>query len=216
MQLILNKKFLLFFILFTITLLSIYFYSKIPNFQFDDKRTNYDLKKESIYSGPNKPITHGDISLGLDRIDLLKVLLVKKFGKIIQGKSFKVIKFTIKEGIYKNSFIRDKSGKMVPNEGQEELTLIAELHIFINDFPFAGFAQLKISEDDIKINNNLTLTDKLIDNFIGLSVSKKPLYFFNKIEIPSYSKVTNANIMNVTYKVTDDAFKQMEKYFKEQ
>ncbi|OHX34265.1 hypothetical protein BJL95_03745 [Methylomonas sp. LWB] len=71
------------------------------------------------------------------------------------------------EAILRDSFVRDASGKNVPNTGPFEPTLVAELAVFVGDDPFVGFAQLKLPQNSRATHGALDkVTKEAIDDLL--------------------------------------------------
>ena len=109
---------------------------------------------------------HGDRSLGVDRLQLLQVRLVERFGPKLAGKTIRLQKFFVLEATLRDSFVRDASGKSVPNTGPYEPKLIAEIIVLI-DQHFFGYSELKLPQNSGATASALAkVTNELLDVMI--------------------------------------------------
>lgn len=89
---------------------------------------------------------HGDMSLQVNRLGLLQARLVERLGPQLLNKTLVLQKFYVMEATLRDSFVRDASGNMVPNEGPDEPTLVADIAVFVDAWPFIGTTQLKLPQ----------------------------------------------------------------------
>jgi hypothetical protein len=72
------------------------------------------------------------------------------------------------EATLRASFVRDPSGKFVPNKGPFEPTLTAELLVFVDDQPFAGSGKVKLPQNSRATPVALAdVTNEAIDSMLN-------------------------------------------------
>ena len=112
---------------------------------------------------------HGDTSLDVDRINLLQVRLVERFGQKLAGKRIRLHKFYVLEANLRNSFVRDASGKSEPNDGPFEPTLIAELNVSVDGLHhfYTGRGEVKLPQNSRATHAALAkVTNEAIDSML--------------------------------------------------
>jgi len=137
-----------------------------PLFVMEDKRPAAEREGFPYPKSSFKHTMHGDTSLGLDRVHLLETRLAERFGERLAGKQIWLYKFYVMEATLRNSFVRDASGKSVPNDGPYQPTLIAELLVIVDGHlhPFIGFAELKLPQNSRATQSSLKqVTNEVID-----------------------------------------------------
>ena len=110
---------------------------------------------------------HGDQSLNVDRLSILKAKLLERFGPKLDEKCIILKKFSVMEATVKPSFVKTSSGEQIPNPGPVVPTLIAEVTLSIDNHYFSGSFMLPLQQGSRATETTLNVaTTKVIDDLI--------------------------------------------------
>jgi hypothetical protein len=136
-----------------------------PSFQFLDKRPAAEREGFPYPNSSFQYKMHGDKSLGVDRLQVLRDRFRNALGQELTGKDVEIHHYYVMEANLRNSFVRDASGKSVPNTGPFEPTLIATLHAVMDGCHFNGYAETKLPPNSKATHTTLMeVTDEAIQN----------------------------------------------------
>ena len=119
---------------------------------------------------PNSSIKHvmyGDQALGLDRVLLLRAKMIERFGPQLLRQSLKLERYYVMEIVSRDSFVKDASGKSIPNTGPYERTLAAQVQMWIDDQPYSGLAELRLPSSGSPTRRHLTdVTARAVESML--------------------------------------------------
>lgn len=138
------------------------------NFGLADKRN--PAEREG-YPYPNSPlgqhIMHGDRSLNVDRLSILKTKLSERFGSKLNGKIIELTQFYVLEATLRDSFVKTPSGKQIPNTGPFLPTLVSEVSITIDGDFFHGSVSFPMRLSSKATKSALTIaTTMAVDDLL--------------------------------------------------
>ncbi len=138
------------------------------NFSLVDKRN--PAEREG-YPYPDSPlrhhVMHGDRSLSVDRLSILKAKLIERLGSKLKGKVIELTQFYVLEATMRNAFVKTPSGKQMPNTGPFLPTLVSEITITFDDDFFHGSVHFPLSLGAKSTKSALTMaTTIVIDDLI--------------------------------------------------
>ncbi len=136
-------------------------------FELIDKR---DPAEREGYPYPNSwfsYVMHGDMSLNVDRLSILKTKLIEHLGSKLERKAIKLTQFYVMENTVKPSFVKTPSGKQIPYTGPFLPTLISEISMEIDGDFFHGSTMLQMKQGAKATKSALTtVTTMVIDDLI--------------------------------------------------
>lgn len=110
---------------------------------------------------------HGDHSLNVDRLSILKTKLLERFGAKLAEKLIVLQQFSVMEATDKDSFIITESGKQIPNPGPAVPTLRARITLSIDNDYFSGSSKLLMPKGSRSSKSDLdVVTTKVVDDLI--------------------------------------------------
>jgi len=104
---------------------------------------NRDAAEREGYPYPKGPLSpssytmHGDLSLDVDRLSILKTKLIERFGSKLEGKRILLKQFYVMEAKIR-PIVKDSSGKQIFNNEPPVPTLISEINLSLDGNYFHG------------------------------------------------------------------------------
>ena len=110
---------------------------------------------------------HGDRSLDVDRLSILKTKLIAQFGTKLEGKTIILTKFCVTEATVRPAFVKDASGKQIPYTGPYLPTLMSEITLAIGDHYYSGSGTLPLKQGSRSTKSALsTATAMAVDDLL--------------------------------------------------
>lgn len=136
-------------------------------FNIIDKRNPAEREGRPYPNSWFSYIMHGDQSLNVDRMAILKIKLLERFGSKLEGKNILLTQFYVMEATVRPSFYKTPSGKQIPNTGPAVPTLISEITMSFDGNYFHGSDMLPLPKGSRSTESTLTTaTMKVVDDVL--------------------------------------------------
>ena len=134
------------------------------------EREGYPYPKSTI-----SYVMHGDQSLGVDRLAILRAKLVERFADELEGKTIHLTQFYVLEKAVRPSYIESTSGKRIPYEGPFLPSLIGEITMTLDGGFFHGSVIFQMKQGSKATKSALTIATTMIidDLFRDMNMHSK-------------------------------------------